>query len=72
MKVLVIRFSSIGDIILTSPVLRCLKQQVPGVEVHFLTKKSFGPLVEHSPYVDRVHVLEDSLGDAIRRLKPER
>lgn len=72
MKVLVIRFSSIGDIILTSPVLRCIKQQVPGVEVHFLTKKSFRGLVEHSPYVDRVHVLEDSLGEAIRRLKLER
>ena len=27
MRILVIRFSSIGDIILTSPVLRCLKKQ---------------------------------------------
>lgn len=72
MKILVIRFSSIGDIILTSTVLRCLKQQVPGAEVHFLTKESFRPLVEHSPYVDRVHVLNDDLGQVLRALKQER
>jgi len=72
MKVLVVRFSSIGDIILTSPVVRCLKQQVPGCEVHFLTKQAFAPLVQHSPYVDRVHVLGDSLGNAVAGLKQER
>ncbi|HQV38400.1 MAG: glycosyltransferase family 9 protein [Flavobacteriales bacterium] len=72
MKVLVIRFSSIGDIVLTSPVLRCLKQQVPGMEVHFLTKNSFGSLVEHSPYVDRVHLLGDDLGHVLRTLKREK
>ena len=71
-KILVIRFSSIGDIILTSPVLRCIKQQVPGVELHYLTKKAFAPLVEHSPYVDKVHVVEEDLGAAIRALKKER
>lgn len=72
MKILVIRFSSIGDIILTSPVLRCLKKQVPGAQVHFLTKESFGSLVEHSPYVDRVHLLKEDLGPVLRELKKER
>ncbi len=72
MKILVIRFSSIGDILLTSPVLRCIKQQVPGAEVHFLTKAAFEPLVKHSPYVDRVHVLKDNLRTAIRELRAER
>ena len=33
MKFLIIRFSSIGDIVLTTPVIRCLKKQVPGAEV---------------------------------------
>lgn len=71
MKVLVIRFSSIGDIILTSPVLRCIKQQVPGAEIHFLTKEGFLPLVEDSPYVDRTHGLQDSLGAVIKALRKE-
>lgn len=72
MKVLIIRFSSIGDIILTSPVLRCLKQQVPGVEVHFLTKAVFRSLVDYSPHVDRVHVLGDSMGQLLSVLKKEK
>ena len=66
MKVLVLRFSSIGDIVLTSPVLRCLKQQVPDAEVHMATKSAFADLVAHSPYVDRVHHLEDDLKDLAR------
>ena len=40
MKILVIRFSSIGDIILTSPIVRCIKLQKQA-EVHFLVKKEF-------------------------------
>lgn len=72
MKVLVIRFSSIGDIILTSPVVRCLRKQRPDAEVHFLTKRAFAPLVEHSPYVDRVHVLEDNLHAVVGPLKKEK
>jgi ADP-heptose:LPS heptosyltransferase len=52
MKFLVIRFSSIGDIVLTTPVVRCLKQQVPEAEVHFLTKKSFAGIVVNNPHVD--------------------
>ncbi|MCI1752196.1 MAG: glycosyltransferase family 9 protein [Flavobacteriales bacterium] len=72
MKVLVIRFSSIGDIILTSPVLRSLKQQVPGAEVHFLTKEAFGSLVISSPYVDRVHLLGEDLRNVLSALKKEK
>jgi ADP-heptose:LPS heptosyltransferase len=71
MKVLVIRFSSIGDIILTSPVLRCLKHQRPEAEIHFLTKAQFRDLVAHSPYVDKVHTLEGELGEVLPALKKE-
>lgn len=59
-KFLIIRFSSIGDIVLTTPVIRCLKKQVPDAEVHFLTKESFATIVESNPYVDKVHLLAHS------------
>ena len=59
-KFLIIRFSSIGDIVLTTPVIRCLKQQVPNAEVHFLTKESYRGLVIHNPYIDKVLVLGSS------------
>ena len=45
MKFLIIRFSSIGDIVLTTPVVRCLKKQVLSAEVHYLTKAAFRPIL---------------------------
>jgi ADP-heptose:LPS heptosyltransferase len=68
-KFLIIRFSSIGDIVLTTPVVRCLKNQVEGSEIHYLTKKAFVPILIHNPYIDRIHVLDDSLGKVINDLK---
>ncbi|QCR24559.1 glycosyltransferase family 9 protein [Pontibacter sp. SGAir0037] len=72
LKILVIRFSSIGDIIYTTPVVRALKQQLPGAEIHFLTKKSFSFMFNHNPYVDRLHLLKDKLSDTIKDLKAEK
>ena len=69
-KILVIRFSSIGDIVLTTPVLRGLKQQA-GAEVHFLTKKAFASIVEHNPNVDKVYALTEDIHDVIKELKHE-
>lgn len=70
-RFLVIRFSSIGDIVLTSPVVRCLKQQLPDAEVHFLTKKAFAPVVEHNPYIDNVWLLEEQ-ANLVHQLKATR
>lgn len=71
MKFLVIRFSSIGDIVLTTPVVRCLKQQVPGAVIHYLTKGNFGTLLEHNPYIDRLHFLQDDFGRMVAELRGE-
>lgn len=70
-KFLIIRFSSIGDIVLTSPVVRNLKEQVEDVEIHYLTKPQFKSLVESNPYVDKVHVLKDSFSETVEELKYE-
>ncbi|MBC6492471.1 glycosyltransferase family 9 protein [Flavihumibacter stibioxidans] len=71
MKVLIIRFSSIGDIVLTTPVMRCLKKQVPGVELHYLTKSSFASVLKANPYIDKLHLLQKNIEDTIRELKEE-
>jgi len=71
-KFLIIRFSSIGDIVLTSPVARCLKIQFTGAEIHYLTKKRNADLLIASPYIDKIHVLDDSLPETIRKLKIEK
>ncbi|MBR2649826.1 MAG: glycosyltransferase family 9 protein [Sediminibacterium sp.] len=71
MKFLVIRFSSIGDIVLATPAIRCLKQQVPNAEVHFLTKKSFKAVTEANPYIDKFFYYDDNLSELIGYLKKE-
>ncbi len=70
MKVLVLRFSSIGDILLTTPVVRALKRQC-GAEVHFLCKAGYAPLLEHNPHIDRLWLLDDDLGKLLPRLRAE-
>ena len=70
-KLLIIRFSSIGDIVLTTPVIRCLKKRVPDAEIHFLVKDSFRSIVQHNPYIDKVHVLAHSWELMIEELKVE-
>jgi len=70
-KILIIRFSSIGDIVLTSPVIRTLKQQIAGSEIHFVTKKAFAPILSANPYLDKIHLLEKDMNRLIKDLQAE-
>ncbi len=72
MKVLVVRFSSIGDVVLTTPVVRCLKQQLKDVEIHFITKKAFQPVLDQNPYIDRLITIEKSVDEVVDRLRTEK
>ena len=71
MRLLFIRFSSIGDIVLTTPVIRCAKQQIPGVEIHFLTKLSMKEVTEANPYIDHFHYLDQDINALIPTLKKQ-
>ena len=70
MKILIIRFSSIGDIVLTTPVFRALKQQLQA-EVHFLTKKKYAPILSANPNIDRTLILDDNFYEMVRQIKKE-
>ena len=56
---------------MTSPVVRCLKKQIPDSEVHFLVKDEFQSVVEHNPHIDKIHVLAHSFELMIEELKVE-
>jgi len=71
MKVLVIRFSSIGDIVLTTPILRCLKEQKPESKIHYLTKSTFSDILSSNPYIDQFFLLDKSLRRVIKQLQEE-
>lgn len=72
LKILIIRFSSMGDVVLTSPVIRCLHEQLPGVEIHYLTKSSNYELLRANPYLHRIHLLDVDEAKMIRSLQRER
>lgn len=69
MKILVVRFSSIGDIVLTTPILRGIKLQLENVELHYLTKKQFAVIPESNPYVDKVFTIVRKTSEIISDLK---
>ena len=71
-KVLIIRFSSIGDIVLASPVIRCVKEQLPNTEVHFLSKKTFKAVTEANPYIDRFYYFSKDFDALLRELRKEK
>ncbi len=70
-KFLVIRFSSIGDIVLTSPVVRYLKNQVKDAEIHFVTKRKYECILTTNPNIEKVHVFDYNLGEIFQQLKDE-
>jgi heptosyltransferase-2 len=69
MRLLFIRFSSIGDIVLATPAMRCAKQQIPGVSIHFLTKTSMKAVTMGNPYIDQFHYFDKDLQATIQDLK---
>lgn len=68
-KFLIIRFSSIGDIVLTTPVIRNLKSQIEGAEIHYLIKKSFLSVLQDNPYIHKIHLYDNNLQEIIKDLK---
>lgn len=69
MRLLFIRFSSIGDIVFTTPAIRCAKQQIAGVEIHFLTKAAMKAVTAENPYIDHFHYLDKDINATIKELK---
>ena len=70
LKVLVIRFSSIGDIVLTTPVVKELFDK--GYEVHYLTKKSFKTVLEHNPYISTLFTIDSKIEEVVAAIKLHR
>lgn len=71
LKFLIIRFSSIGDIVLTTAAIRCLRKQYPDAGIHFLTKQAFRGLVADNPNINKVITLEDDFDAMVDVLKKE-
>ncbi len=71
-KKLLIRLSSAGDVLLTSPLLKIIREREPDSEIHFVVKSSYADLVRLNPNVDRLHLVQEG-GDIheLERLRKE-
>jgi ADP-heptose:LPS heptosyltransferase len=72
MKFLIIRFSSIGDIVLTTPVIRALATADDDNEVHFITKKKFSDTLNTNPYISKLYTIEKEITEIEDKLKAEK
>jgi len=70
-KILIIRFSSIGDIILTTPVIRCVKEQINDVEIHYVVKNQYRSILAKNPYLTKIFSIEKNINEIIPALKKE-
>lgn len=73
-RILIVRFSSIGDVVLITPLLRVLRQRFPDAEIDFLTKEAYAPLVAYNPHLSRVVTMseaKDGLKAALNELGRE-
>jgi heptosyltransferase-2 len=62
-NILVIRFSSIGDVILITPMLRAIKTQFPACRLHVAVRREFSDLLRNSPHIDRLIIVDTALGN---------
>ena len=53
-KIAVIRLSSLGDVLLTTPVIRGLKQQFPKSEIDFVVKKQYADVLKFNPNISNI------------------
>lgn len=58
--------------VLTTPLVRCIKLQLQGYEVHYLTKAQFKPILEKNPYIDKIFVIQHKIDEVIVSLRAEK
>lgn len=69
-RFLIIRFSSIGDMVLTTPVIRCIKNQFDGeVEIHFITKAKYQMVLAHNPHIDKLITIDEKVKEVALQLQ---
>jgi ADP-heptose:LPS heptosyltransferase len=71
MKVLIVRFSSIGDVVLTTPIIRALKKQIPTCEIHYITKENNREILADNPYIDQLFTIQKSITECVDKLKAQ-
>jgi len=71
-KILIIRLSSIGDVLLTTPLIRRLRGEFQNAQIDFLVKSQYQELLAHNPHLDKIYTYDQRTGfKGLRQLKRE-
>ncbi len=71
-KILILRFSAIGDIVLASPVLRILQSGLEGgAEIHFVVRKRYLSVVENNPRISKIFSFENTVQEVMESISAE-
>jgi heptosyltransferase-2 len=65
-KIAVIRLSSLGDVLLTIPVIRALKQQYPNSEIDFVVKKQYADVLKFNPNISNIIIYDPGNVNSIK------
>jgi len=74
-KILIIKPRGIGDVILSTIVLKNLKENLPECEIHYLTESFAAPVLENNPFVSKIYTFGKTLFQniaLIRELRKEK
>lgn len=69
MKILIVRFSSIGDIVLTTELIRCVRKAQPNAFIAFATKQRFAALLANNPHLNQIIPLAEQFDDFKKQIK---
>ena len=70
-KILIIRFSSLGDIILTFPLIKKLRRKYPESVIHFLTGVKYQDVLKLNPSINRIILHDNSLSEIRKMVRSE-
>lgn len=59
-RILIIRLSSLGDVLLTTPVIRAIKKEFPGASIDFLVREEYVDAIKFNPNINVVYALSRS------------
>lgn len=70
-RILIVRLSSLGDILLTTPVIRSIKNLFPDIQIDFMLRKEYGDLMKFNPYLKELYLYinqRDDIKDLQQRI----
>ncbi|MBI5573050.1 MAG: lipopolysaccharide heptosyltransferase II [Elusimicrobia bacterium] len=69
---MIIRLSSIGDIVLATPLLRCLRKKYPSAQIDFIIKKKYSEILSANPYISNLILFDGDLLKFAKKIRNEK